>query len=59
MGRFVIKTPVPAVNGRHWELEFTNGVAETEDEGIAARYEARGYMVERPQPPKRKAAKKE
>ena len=62
MGRFVIKTPVPAVNGRHWELTFINGEAETDSEEIALKYEQRGYIVKRPEaadePAKKPAARR-
>lgn len=54
MGRIIIKTPVPAICGRHWELEFTDGVAETNDPEIARKYEARGYTVEWPKEPAKK-----
>ena len=61
MGRIIVKTPVPAICGRHWELEFDNGMAETDDAEIARKYEARGYIVEWPKeaPAKKPRAKKE
>lgn len=62
MAKIIIRTPVPAVNGRHWELDFIGGVAETDSEEIALKYEKRGYSVERmeadTEPVKKPAAKK-
>ncbi len=54
MEKYIIKTPVPAVNGKHWELEFSDGVAETDDANLADKYERRGYVVERPKEPAKK-----
>lgn len=33
------------VDGRHWELHFTAGHAETEDAQLAEKYRKRGYLV--------------
>lgn len=45
MKKFYVKAPNP-VSGKHWELEFTKGVAQTDDEIIAGKYAARGYDVQ-------------
>lgn len=33
------------VDGKHWELHFTAGHAETEDAQLAEKYRKRGYLV--------------
>lgn len=44
MEQYVIKANVP-VTGKHWELQFIDGVAETTDRLIAESYGNRGYDV--------------
>ena len=47
--RYVIRAGQPVV-GKHWELEFDKGVAETDSAVMADRYRKRGYNVTDTQP---------
>lgn len=50
---YIIKAKFP-VNGKHWELVFHRGIAQTGDKALATKYKQRGYDVT----PKRKKGDK-
>lgn len=42
--RYIVKSNFP-VSGRHWGLDFQNGIAVTERDDLAAKLKRRGYDV--------------
>lgn len=52
MENYLIKAPTPHVNGKHWELIFSDSIARTDDAALAKRYGDRGYEVLKTEPEK-------
>ena len=52
MENYLIKAPAPHVNGKHWELIFSDSIARTDDAALAKRYGDRGYEVLKTEPEK-------